>query len=466
MSDDHSERLQKILSQAGIASRRKAEDLIREGSVTVNGRPASIGDKAVFGKDAIKVNGKLLSAKPASVYYAFYKPRGVICALEDNEGRPTIADYLAHLKTRVYPIGRMDFNSEGLLLLTNDGDIVEKIQKHGELARVYRVKVKGHPTDEMLERIRKGVKIEEPTPKFLKPHLVRRSDDYANKALIEIVVLGGGAFDVKALFEAKGFLVEKVIRHSIGQITTNGLKPGEYRPLEYSQVEAVVKQTDLALQRIERDAERQEEIEAKLREKGRLREQIDAKRPVTITFQDRREAPLKIESRPGERPSFSKPTRGGRPERERSGSGRRDRGDRPTFGNRARPSIGPAPRDGFSGRSDFGAERPQFGRGEEGTRRDGSFSGRSERVKSWGRDSERPPRTGAGYGDSERPARRSPRGPAGSTKPSTRRAGPRGTPSAAGGRSSGKPRGASAGSRAGSARSKPAASRGRPRPKR
>src|SRR5687767_13402863 len=114
------ERVQKILSRAGIASRRKAEDLITEGEVTINGKVAKLGDKAELGKDAIKVKGKLLQGVEPTMYLAFHKPKNIVSTLHDPEGRPDNGDYLKQIKARVYPIGRLDFTSEGLILLTND----------------------------------------------------------------------------------------------------------------------------------------------------------------------------------------------------------------------------------------------------------------------------------------------------------------------------------------------------------
>src|SRR5947209_7120382 len=117
-----SERVQKVLAQAGIASRRKAEELISQGLVTINGKLAKLGDKAEFGKDAIKVKGKLLNSQAEPlIYLAFNKPKGVISTLTDPEGRSTLTDFLGKIKARVFPVGRLDFNSDGLLILTNDG---------------------------------------------------------------------------------------------------------------------------------------------------------------------------------------------------------------------------------------------------------------------------------------------------------------------------------------------------------
>lgn len=309
MSDaSTAERVQKILSRLGIASRRKAEEMILEGAVTINGRVAKLGDKATFGQDSIKVNGRLLVHAPSPVYYAFYKPRQVICAMEDSEGRPTLAEYLDRIKTRVYPVGRMDFMSEGLLLLTNDGEMLDRIQKHPDIIRVYHVKVKGHPNEEMLDRLRRGVKLLEPFPKMLKPYRVRLIDKFQQKALVEVVIRGSGAFDVKALFEARGFLVDRIARHALGQITLKDLKPGEFMSLDKAQVEAIVSQTDLTLSRLEKEIEKQAEKQLKQAKSARVRATNAEKRISTapgtrVAAGGRKPARAPAAKRPGSRPA-------------------------------------------------------------------------------------------------------------------------------------------------------------------
>jgi len=247
------ERVQKILAQLGIASRRKAEELITEGFVTINGKLAKLGDKAQLGTDAIKVKGKLLQSQGGPlIYLAFYKPKGVISALSDPEGRATLSLFLSKVKTRVFPIGRLDFNSEGLLLLTNDGDFAEKAQKKNDLLRVYQVKVKGHPDPEMMTRLERPVKLN--SGRLAKPYSVRLARGLQNKSQIEAVIQGGGAFDLKAYFETKGFLVEKVTRTAIGHITLKGLEPGHFRYLKASQVQALLDQPELAIRKLQKEA--------------------------------------------------------------------------------------------------------------------------------------------------------------------------------------------------------------------
>jgi 23S rRNA pseudouridine2605 synthase len=251
------ERLQKILAQAGIASRRKAEELIQLGQVTVNGKVAKIGDKADFTQDAIKVEGKLLHQAENLVYVAFYKPKGVISMMADPENRPTLADYLTKVKARVYPIGRLDFNSEGILLLTNDGALVEKIQKSDRFPRAYHVKIKGHVTAEMIQRLTRGGKVGN---SFVKPHSVRIHDELNKKTLIEIVFLSAGNVDVKTYFESKGFLIERMTRTAFGHITLHGLIPGQYRLIPQSKLQALIDQPDLGIKAIEFKASKKRSI--------------------------------------------------------------------------------------------------------------------------------------------------------------------------------------------------------------
>lgn len=239
-----SERVQKILSQTGITSRRKAEEMISLGQVTINGKLAKLGDKADLQNDAIKVAGKLLKTKEAPVYIAFFKPRGVISALSDPDGRASLREFTSKIKARVYPVGRLDFNSEGLLILTNDGDFAEKLQKKEGVPRVYHVKVRGRPEAAMITKLEKGARIGN---RLIKPHSVRMAEELANKVWIEVVFTDPGALDIKTLFEQRGFLVENIRRTAIGQVTLRGLEPGEFRYLKASQVEAILDHPELGL---------------------------------------------------------------------------------------------------------------------------------------------------------------------------------------------------------------------------
>lgn len=245
------ERLQKVLARAGISSRRKIEDLIVEGVVTINGKVAKLGDKADLEKDAVKVRGKLVQGVERKAYYAFHKPKGVISALGDPEGRASIENYLTDIRVRVYPVGRLDFMSEGIILLTNDGDLAEKIQKSPKLVRVYHVKVRGMPKAEELKRLEKATRIGH---KWVGPSKVNLREEFAKKSLIEVVFEGSGAQDVKAFFESRRFLVDRIVRVQFGHLTLGDLAPGKLRALTESQVKAILDQPELGLRRVEQDA--------------------------------------------------------------------------------------------------------------------------------------------------------------------------------------------------------------------
>lgn len=230
------ERVQKILAKVGVASRRQSEELISEGLVTINGKVAKLGDKAELGKDAIKVKGKLLKSPAEPVYFAFHKPRAVLSTLSDPGNRPTLADYLKRTRARVFPVGRLDFNSEGLILLTNDGDLAEKIQKDPNISRVYQVKVKGTVAPDVLENILKGARVDR---RSVKPVSAKVVQSLTTNTVIELIIKGAGSADVKTFLESKRLLVIRMVRTGIGHLSLKGLEPGEHKMLKKSQVEAL-----------------------------------------------------------------------------------------------------------------------------------------------------------------------------------------------------------------------------------
>jgi 23S rRNA pseudouridine2605 synthase len=268
------ERVQKILARAGLASRRKSEELISEGEVTINGKVAKLGDQAEWGVDAIKVKGKLLHSTEALVYLSFFKPKGVISMFGDPDGRPSLNEYLGKVKSRLFPVGRLDFNSEGLLLLTNDGDFSEKIQKRDDIIRVYHVKIKGHPDSEMIKRLERGAKVGN---KMVRPESITLTQEYAKKAQVEVVLQGGGAIDLKSYFEMKGFLVERITRIAFGHLRLSGMKPGEFRTLQDSQAKALLDQPELGMRR-----QQFEEIKGK-KKLPEVRDPVKAPRVVVNT---------------------------------------------------------------------------------------------------------------------------------------------------------------------------------------
>ena len=228
------ERVQKIIARAGLASRRKAEEFIRDGQVTINGKVAKLGDQAELNQPPI--------------YVAFNKPRGIICTVApDPHGRQNVGAFLTKIKTRVFPIGQMDFNSEGLMLLTNDGDFAEKLQKSDSVPRFYDVKVRGRPDPAVLKDLAKPMRLE---GRSIVPHSVKLAQEFTQKSMIELVFVGWSAVDIKGFLEKKGFLVERIIRKAIGQLNLHGLQPGHYKLLKKSQVEALLTHPDLALRGI------------------------------------------------------------------------------------------------------------------------------------------------------------------------------------------------------------------------
>jgi len=156
------ERIQKIISKCGIASRRKAEEMILEGLVRVNGVPATLGMKADLERDHIKVKGKLIGAVQSKVYLLFNKPVKCLTSSNDSEGRPTVKDFMKRVKAMVFPVGRLDFNSEGLLILTNDGDLANAIlHPKNKIPKTYRAKIDGHLEDSDIFRLERGIRLED-----------------------------------------------------------------------------------------------------------------------------------------------------------------------------------------------------------------------------------------------------------------------------------------------------------------
>jgi 23S rRNA pseudouridine2605 synthase len=228
------ERLQKILSQAGIASRRHAEKIIVEGRVVVNGSVVTeLGSKADIERDHIKVDGKLIHAPKRQVYIALNKPNNTVTTASDPEGRATVMDLLHGVKERVYPVGRLDYHSEGLLLLTNDGDLANAITSAAtHLPKTYLVKVNGALTTEQEKKFREGVPIEgrRTMPAGLK---VVRS---AENPWYEIKLFEGRNHQIRMMFKHFGRLVEKLKRVRIGPIDLGRMKPGEFRHLSGEEV--------------------------------------------------------------------------------------------------------------------------------------------------------------------------------------------------------------------------------------
>lgn len=237
------QRLQKIIAEMGIASRRKAEELILEGRVTVNGRVAEIGMKADPGRDHIKVNGKLLTRLEKKVYYVFYKPRGVVTSLNDPEGRPTVRDFLGKIRERVFPVGRLDYDSEGLLILTNDGDLAQAIlHPSKKIPKTYLVKIKGVLEEEDMTKLRNGMRIDGTmtSPAWVKK--VRRS---ASNSWVEMTITEGRKRQIRRMIERVGHSVIRLMRIRINGLEMGHMDPGTYRKITEQEMNVLRKELKL-----------------------------------------------------------------------------------------------------------------------------------------------------------------------------------------------------------------------------
>jgi 23S rRNA pseudouridine2605 synthase len=223
------ERLQKILSHAGVASRRQAEQIITEGRVTVNGSVVTeLGSKADLERDHIKVDGKLIHAPRRMVYLMLHKPNNTVTTVSDPQQRATVMELLRGVKERVYPVGRLDYHSEGLLLLTNDGEMANAITSAAtHLAKTYVVKVTGTLTADQEQAFRTGVPIsgQRTQPAGLKLIHAARNPWY------EVRLFEGRNQQIRLMFKHFGFLVEKLKRVRVGPIELGPLKPGQFRYL-------------------------------------------------------------------------------------------------------------------------------------------------------------------------------------------------------------------------------------------
>lgn len=230
------ERLQKVLSRAGIASRRTAEQMIQLGRVQVNGETITrLGTMVDPQNDRILVDGRLLSSPRAHVYFLLHKPIGVVSTLNDPQGRPTVRDLLPRVRERVYPVGRLDYDSSGLLLLTNDGELTERLlHPRYQVPRIYHAKVKGTPAPETLQALRDGVALDDGT--------VAKASEVAilritfKKAWLSVALREGRNREVRRMCEAVGHPVEKLVRVQFGSLSLGNLEPGDYRPLTVSEI--------------------------------------------------------------------------------------------------------------------------------------------------------------------------------------------------------------------------------------
>ena len=409
-----SERLQKILASAGIASRRKAEELITGGRISVNGETVTtLGSKADLETDDVRLDGKRIQGPEQHLYIMLYKPREFVTTVSDPEGRATVMDLVRDVRERIFPVGRLDFNSEGLLLLTNDGDLMQELTAPtSHVPKTYLVKVSGQPSEDQLDRLRAGIKLPaEPsmtkgrgrkrpgegrrsfavTTLPSKVEIVREGDN----PWYEITLTEGRNRQIRRMFEEIGHHVEKIKRVRYGPLTLN-VEPGKWRaltPVEISKLRGSLKKPMQIRPPKSGDAENREIQKLANRVIGKTKRSAPRRdwtpRPPRKEFGERPARPEGAErpprrewtDRPPRREGSDRPPRkefGARPPRRDFGDKpprrewtdrppRRDAGDRPP-----RKEFGTRPP-----RREFG-DRPtrEGGFGDRGPRREGGFQKR------------------------------------------------------------------------------------------
>ena len=230
-------RLQKILAASGVASRRKAEEMIAAGRVTVNGRVAHLGDSALPGKDKVLLDGQPLGHSEKKLYLALHKPRGFVTTLHDERGRKCVAQLVEDVGERVYPVGRLDKDSEGLLLLTNDGDFANQVahpKRH--VAKTYRVTVRPSVTEDQLNQLSTGIVIE---GRRTAPAKVRVLQQELGRVVLEIVLYEGRNREIRKMCEALGLEVARLKRIAVGPVRLGMLPQGKYRELTKEELRAL-----------------------------------------------------------------------------------------------------------------------------------------------------------------------------------------------------------------------------------
>ncbi len=236
-------RLQKYLSDCGVASRRKAEELIAAGRVKVNGKPAVIGDKIIPGKDTVVVSGKKVIKTKKKTYIMLHKPRGYITTLSDELGRKCVAQLVEDVGTRVYPVGRLDRDSEGLLLMTDDGEFANAMthpSKH--VPKTYRVTIRPSITEEQITALSTGIEIDGKVTMPSEVHILEKAE---GRVVIELVIYEGRNRQIRKMCESLGLEVARLKRTQIGSVKLGMLKPGDWRNLTDDEVRKLMASSSL-----------------------------------------------------------------------------------------------------------------------------------------------------------------------------------------------------------------------------
>ena len=236
------ERLQKVLARAGFGSRRACEELIARGRVTVNGRVARLGDRVDPSRDVVEVDGSRVNLDPNVRYFALHKPAGVVTTLRDPGGRPDLRGLLPP-GPRVYPVGRLDRDSEGLLLLTNDGELANRVMhpRYG-VEKEYLVEVEGEPTERTARALERGVELEDGVARAVSARVVGRRP---GRGALRVVMVEGRKREVRRMLEALGFPVRRLVRLRVGPVRLGRLRPGQVRPLTPGEVRALYRAAGL-----------------------------------------------------------------------------------------------------------------------------------------------------------------------------------------------------------------------------
>jgi 23S rRNA pseudouridine2605 synthase len=231
------ERLQRLLARAGYGSRRSCEELIVQGRVTLNGSVATLGDRADPLEDEIRVDGLEVNLDPNVKYYAFHKPAGVVTTMRDPQGRQDISAFVPEEGPRIFPVGRLDRDTEGLLLLMNDGDLANALtHPRFGVEKEYLAEVEGVPTPKHLGRLRRGVELEDGHARAKSARVAGRSGD---RGAVRLVMTEGRKREVRRLLAAVGLPVTRLVRVRVGAVRLGGLPPGEHRELTHDEVIAL-----------------------------------------------------------------------------------------------------------------------------------------------------------------------------------------------------------------------------------
>jgi 23S rRNA pseudouridine2605 synthase len=234
------ERIQKIIANAGITSRRKAEELIRQGRVTIDGHTIeALGSLADISQEKLRVDGKLVAGKPENLYILLYKPKRYITTLDDPQQRPCVLNLVKGIKARIFPVGRLDYDAEGLLLLTNDGALTQKLlHPRYQIPRTYEVKVKGIPPDTAIRALRSGVRLSDGMTHPARVKFLEKTRK--NNSWVGITVTEGRNKLIKRMFSAVGHPVLKLKRTRFGPFSLGKLKSGEYMVLSPAEIKKLI----------------------------------------------------------------------------------------------------------------------------------------------------------------------------------------------------------------------------------